>query len=162
MTNQDQATGAAGIKVLCSNSTHAVMEELVPAFEHASGHRVSISYDSAITTLNRIKSGETADVIILNAPAIDEVAKQGRIAAGSRGLVEVEVRLHDGRSERTRVERAPGSPARELSWNDLHAKFMDCAHQSQRVSENAANEAFDAIRKLEHIEDVTRLTDLLR
>ncbi len=83
-------------------------------------------------------------------------------SSGSRGLVEVEVRLRDGRSDRTRVERAPGSPARELSWSDLHAKFMDCARQSQRASENAANEAFDAIRNLEQIEDVTQLTDLLR
>ena len=84
MTNEDQATGAAGIKVLCSNSSHAVMKELLPAFERASGHKVSINYDTAILTLNRIKGGETADVVILNAPAIDELTKQGRIAAGSR------------------------------------------------------------------------------
>jgi molybdate transport system substrate-binding protein len=84
MTIENQATGAAGIKVLCSNSSHAVMEELLPAFERASGHKVSISYDTAILTLSRIKSGETADLVILNAPAIDELTKQGRIAAGSR------------------------------------------------------------------------------
>lgn len=42
MANVDQGTGAAGIKVLCSNSSHAVMDELVPAFERASGHIVSI------------------------------------------------------------------------------------------------------------------------
>lgn len=84
MINEDQATGAAGIKVLCSNSSHAVMEELLPAFERASGHKVSISYDTAILTLSRIKGGETADLVILNAPAIDELTKQGRIAAGSR------------------------------------------------------------------------------
>jgi len=83
-------------------------------------------------------------------------------SSGSRGLVEVEVRLRDGRSDRLRVECAPGSPARELSWSDLRAKFMDCARQSQRISENAANEAFEAVRKLEHLGDVTRLTDLLR
>lgn len=83
MTNQNQATGAAGIKVLCSNSSHAVMEELLPAFERASGHKVSISYDTAILTLSRIKGGETADLVILNAPAIDELTKQGRIALGS-------------------------------------------------------------------------------
>ncbi len=81
MTNQNQA---AGIKVLCSNSSHAVMDELLPAFERASGHKVSISYDTAILTLNRIKDGETADVIILNGPAIDDLTKQGRVAAGSR------------------------------------------------------------------------------
>lgn len=84
MINEDQATGTAGIKVLCSNSSHAVMEELLPAFERASGHKVSISYDTAILTLSRIKGGETADLVILNAPAIDELTKQGRIAAGSR------------------------------------------------------------------------------
>jgi len=83
-------------------------------------------------------------------------------SSGSRGLVEVEVRLRDGRCDRIRVERAPGSPARELSWSDLHAKFTDCARQSQRVSETAANEAFEAIRALEQIEDVTRVADLLR
>jgi len=84
MTDRNQAPGAAGIKVLCSNSSHAVMEELLPAFERASGHKVSISYDTAILTLSRIKGGETADLVILNAPAIDELTKQGRIAAGSR------------------------------------------------------------------------------
>lgn len=82
-------------------------------------------------------------------------------SSGSRGLVEVEVRLRDGRCDRIRVERAPGSPARELSWSDLRAKFIDCTRQSQRVSESAANEAFEAIRKLEQIEDVTQVTDLL-
>ncbi len=84
MANENQAGGAAGIKVLCSNSSHAVMDELVPAFERASGHKVSIGYDTAILTLSRIKGGETADAVILNAPAIDELTKQGRIAAGSR------------------------------------------------------------------------------
>lgn len=84
MTNQNQATGAAGIRVLCSNSSHTVMEELLPAFERASGHKVSISYDTAILTLSHIKGGETADLVILNAPAIDELTKQGRIAAASR------------------------------------------------------------------------------
>lgn len=59
------------------------MEELLPAFERASGHKVSISYDTAILTLSRIKGGETADLVILSAPAIDELTKQGRIALGS-------------------------------------------------------------------------------
>lgn len=81
MANPIQATS---IKVLCSNSSHAVMDELLPAFERASGHEVSIGYDTAVLTLNRIKGGETADAVILNAQAIDELTKQGKIAAGSR------------------------------------------------------------------------------
>jgi molybdate transport system substrate-binding protein len=83
MTIQDQATGAAGIKVMCSNSSHAVMKELIPAFERASGNKVAISYETATQALNSIRNGATADAIILNAPSIDELTKQGRIAPGS-------------------------------------------------------------------------------
>jgi molybdate transport system substrate-binding protein len=84
MTNQRTVANAAEIKVLCSNSTHAVMDELVPEFERASGHKVSISYDPAKIMLQRIQRGETADLAILGAPAIDDLTKQGKIAAGSR------------------------------------------------------------------------------
>ena len=83
-------------------------------------------------------------------------------SSGSRGFVEVEVRLRDGRSDRIRVDQAPGSPARELTWDSLRGKFMDCMRQSQRVPENAANEAFEMIPRLEQIEDIGVVTDLLR
>ena len=84
MTNQRTGAKAAEIKVLCSNSTHAVMDELVPEFERASGHKVAVSYDPAKIMLQRIQRGETADLAILGAPAIDDLTKQGKIAAGSR------------------------------------------------------------------------------
>lgn len=84
MTNQNQATGAAEIKVFCSNSSRAVMNELLPAFERASGHKVTISYLTAVQALSHIRDGATADAIILNAPSIDELAAQGRITPGSR------------------------------------------------------------------------------
>lgn len=84
MTNQRTGANAAQIKVLCSNSSHAVMDELVPEFERASGHKVSISYDPAKMMLSRIEGGETADLAILGAPAIDELMKQGKIAARGR------------------------------------------------------------------------------
>jgi len=83
-------------------------------------------------------------------------------SSGSRGFVELEVRLRDGRSDRIRVDKAPGSPARELAWTDLRAKFTDCARQSQRISDHAANAAFEAIQKLEQIENIGLITDLLR
>jgi ABC-type molybdate transport system substrate-binding protein len=35
------------IKVFASNSIRAVMAELVPQFERASGHSVSVNYDPA-------------------------------------------------------------------------------------------------------------------
>lgn len=75
------------IKVLASNSIRAAMGELVPQFERASGHRVSISYDPAKVMLARIEKGETADLAITGSAAIDELAKQGKILARSRRVL---------------------------------------------------------------------------
>jgi molybdate transport system substrate-binding protein len=80
-------TGKTAIKVLTSNSMRAVMDELGPQFERASGHKISISYDPAKLMLNRIRSGEPADVAILGSGAIDELAKEGLIAADTCAIV---------------------------------------------------------------------------
>jgi molybdate transport system substrate-binding protein len=80
MTTGKAATNAR-IKVLTSNSMRAVMDELGPQFERASGRRISISCDPAKLMLSRIRSGEPADVAILGSGVIDELAKEGRIAA---------------------------------------------------------------------------------
>lgn len=82
-------------------------------------------------------------------------------SSGSRGFVEVEVRLRDGRRETIRVDRPPGSPSRELTWDDLHLKFMDCARQSKRFAQPKAEQAFAAIQKLETLEDAGSLVTLL-
>jgi 2-methylcitrate dehydratase PrpD len=83
-------------------------------------------------------------------------------SSGSRGFVEVEVRLRDGRSERVRVDKAPGSPARELTWDELRLKFADCARHTQRIDEAKAQRAFDAIQRLEELDDVATLVGWLR
>lgn len=83
-------------------------------------------------------------------------------SSGSRGFVEVEVQLRDGRAETIRVDKAPGSPSRELTWNDLHLKFMDCARQSKRVPETKAQQAFAALQRLDELEDIGSVIELLR
>ena len=82
-------------------------------------------------------------------------------SSGSRGFVEVEVTLKDGRTGKTRVDHPPGHPRRELTWDDLRAKFSDCARQSPRLSADAAAQAFDALRKLEHVADIRQIVELL-
>ena len=74
----------ATIKLLTSNSMRAVMDELVPAFERASGHKVTVSYDPAKLMMARIERGETADAAIIGGSAVESLEKQGKIAAGSR------------------------------------------------------------------------------
>lgn len=82
-------------------------------------------------------------------------------SSGSRGFVEVEVRLKDGRSDQIRIDVPPGAPARELTWDELQAKFMDCARQAPRISNANAAAAFDAIRGLGAVNDVRSIVDRL-
>jgi len=83
-------------------------------------------------------------------------------SSGSRGFVEVEVRLRDGRSDRVRVDKAPGSPTRDLTWDELRTKFMDCARQSRRIQEKSAGQAFEMIRTLDRLDDIGEVVGLLR
>ncbi len=73
----------------------------------------------------------------------------------------VEVRLRDGRSETIRVDKAPGSPARELTWDDLRGKFMDCARSARSIPQMRAEQAFAAIQNLESASDIREVVGLL-
>lgn len=83
-------------------------------------------------------------------------------SSGSRGFVEVEVRLRDGRSGKARVDAAPGAPGRELTWDDLCSKFSDCARYGGYVADGAADEAFARIRDLDRLEDIGQIIGSLR
>jgi molybdate transport system substrate-binding protein len=76
----------AAVKVMCSNSMRGVMEEILPQFEKSSGHKIAIRYDPAKLMLKRIRSGETADLAIIGAGAIGELAKDGVVAPDTRVL----------------------------------------------------------------------------
>ena len=78
------AAEAADVSVLCSNGLKEVLIELAPQFERSTGNRITIKYDSTATILNEIKSGARPDLVILTAEAIEELIKQGKVAAGSR------------------------------------------------------------------------------
>jgi molybdate transport system substrate-binding protein len=75
--------GAAEIRILSTMALGSVMEELLPEFERASGHNVAIEYETANIMANRVRNGEAADLAILTPALLDELAKLGRIAAGS-------------------------------------------------------------------------------
>jgi hypothetical protein len=61
-----------------------------------------------------------------------------------------------------RVDKAPGAPTRELSWDDIGRKFLDCANHSGRVTETSAQQAFAAIQRLEESDDIGSIVELLR
>lgn len=74
----------ATINLFASNSARGVLDELIPRFERASGHQVTLSYDPAKVMMERIARGETADLAILGGSAIDDLVRAGKIDGGSK------------------------------------------------------------------------------
>ena len=75
---------AAEIKVIGSPGFREAYNELVPAFEKASGHRVTTEWGGVNDVAKRVAGGEWADVVILPVAQIDDLLKQGKLVAGSR------------------------------------------------------------------------------
>lgn len=68
------------IKVMLSLAFKEAYLELVPGFERASGHKVTNLWVPSVQMMNRLKSGETVDLVILSAALLDELIKAGLIA----------------------------------------------------------------------------------
>jgi molybdate transport system substrate-binding protein len=81
-TNGDTAQ-AAEVKVLTSVALTSAMDQLTPLYEHATGNKLTIGYSLIADIKKRILAGETADVIILSRPAMDDLQKQNKFAPGS-------------------------------------------------------------------------------
>jgi molybdate transport system substrate-binding protein len=73
---------AAEIKVLCTIGVKPALPEVVAEFERTTGHKVSIVWGNAATLKSRYLEGESADVAILTAAAIDDLAKAGKVIGG--------------------------------------------------------------------------------
>src|SRR5262245_57720255 len=82
-----KAASAAEIRVLCSNGLKAVMEDLAPQFERATGNKVVMTFGLAAEFKQRIEKGEAVDVAVLTPPLIDDLIKQGKMAADSRAVI---------------------------------------------------------------------------
>ena len=82
-----QAASAAEIKVLSTNGVKTVLEELAPQFEKATGHKLVIRFAPAAELKAQIEKGEAFDLAILTAAAIDDLIKQGKLAAATRANI---------------------------------------------------------------------------
>ena len=78
--------GAAGaeIKVLTAGAFKQVLLALLPDFERTSGHKVTVENDTVGALTKRIEGGEAFDLAVLTPKAVDDLAKEGKFAAGSR------------------------------------------------------------------------------
>jgi molybdate transport system substrate-binding protein len=78
---------AAEIKIMSTAALNAVITELAPAFERASGHRLAVQYGASATLKKQIETGAAPDVTILTPALIEDLTKQGKIAADTQATI---------------------------------------------------------------------------
>lgn len=83
------AVRAAEIKVVTSGGFTAAYLELAPEYEHATHNKLSTEFGPSMGTTHnaipvRLERGEIIDVVIMAAPTLDALIKQGKVRADSR------------------------------------------------------------------------------
>jgi len=78
------AAHAADITVISSTAMRELLDELIPAFERASGHKVTIDFQSGVNVSAKLRGGAAADLVVTTATALDELIKDEKVVAGSR------------------------------------------------------------------------------
>jgi molybdate transport system substrate-binding protein len=78
------AVQAAELKVLASGAVKEAYNELIPQFEKASSHKVTITWAGTVDIKKKVQAGEVYDVVIIASPEMDAFLKDGKIAAGTK------------------------------------------------------------------------------
>ena len=74
------AAEAAEVAVSSLGPGNFVLTALIPMFEGATANKVAITYETGAAILAKIRSGAALDLAILPPQAIDDLAKEGKIA----------------------------------------------------------------------------------
>src|SRR5205823_13339450 len=75
---------AAELKVLSAGAMRAVLQELGPAFEKSSGHKLAIEYATAGKVEEKVTAGEDAiDVAIQTKPRADKLVRGAKLVGGT-------------------------------------------------------------------------------
>ena len=77
------AAGAAEIKVLCSGAMRAVLQQLAPAFEKSSSHKLVIEYATAGKVEEKVAADEGIDVAILTKPRAEKLVRVAKLVGGT-------------------------------------------------------------------------------
>ena len=77
------AAHAAELKVTSTVALTPTLDELTPKYEKSSGNKLVIVYSTIAELKKRIEAGETADVMVLSRPALNDLQTQGKVSEGS-------------------------------------------------------------------------------
>ena len=72
------------LTVLSSNATKALIEELGPQFETATGQKLTLRFDNSAALKTRIEKAEAFDVAVMTATVVSDLSMAGKLAASSR------------------------------------------------------------------------------
>jgi molybdate transport system substrate-binding protein len=79
--------GAAEVKVISSNGLKSTLEQLAPAFEKATEHKLTFTWGAAVPLKAAIERGATFDLAVLTAAAVDDLVRQGKLVAATRAML---------------------------------------------------------------------------
>ena len=71
------------IRVLSTLALKGAVHGLAGQYQAAGGARIDADFAPTLALLERLRAGEAADVVILTREGLDEVAREGRVAADS-------------------------------------------------------------------------------
>jgi molybdate transport system substrate-binding protein len=70
---------AAEVEALITTAMKAAIDELVPPFERATGHKVVVTYDPSGRLSQRLRKGEPADMILIASNELDLLIKDRKV-----------------------------------------------------------------------------------
>lgn len=81
------AAQTSAVRILASNGVQGALQEVTPECERVIGHSLAVEFNTTATLKPRIEGGEAFDLTVLTSEAIVALAKEGKIAPGSRANI---------------------------------------------------------------------------
>jgi len=110
-----------------------MMGALVPMFEQASGHKVTIKFQGAPQTMNQLKEGASIDLVIAGDDVIDDLVKNGAVGGGSKIML-----------SRVGVAVRAGAPKPDIGSADAFKAALIAA-KSVAYSQGASGQHFATV-----------------
>lgn len=120
-------TLAADLKILSTPTVRSVLQDVLPAFQQQTGHRVEVTYDPVGALKRRIEGGEAFDLAILVPNVSDELIKAGSLDVATRTVF---ARAGYGVAVGANAPKPDVSTVNALKKALLEAKALSCSPDS--------------------------------
>ncbi len=121
LSAQNPAAQVSELRVFSSDGMQPAVRELTPQIELSIGRKMKSDFDSSKNLVDKINAGEAFDVAILTTATLDDMIKQGKIAADSRIAL---ARCGVGVGIRTGARRPDISTPEAMKQTLLKAKLV--------------------------------------